>query len=138
MKKTWIFVVILVVVVGVVYWLVKDRMVITQETFIITLGSQNDSNESGKATLTSEGDNTKVVLEMNGTPTTTPQPAHIHLGACPTPGAVKYPLTNVVNGKSTSVINVTLEMLKASLPLAINVHKSADEASVYVSCGDLL
>jgi len=46
------------------------------------------------------------------------------------------PLSPVVNGTSTTVITATLASLTAE-PLAINVHKSAAEASVYVSCGNI-
>ena len=35
------------------------------------------------------------------------------------------------------MLDVTLEQLRSELPLAINIHRSAAEASVYVSCGEL-
>lgn len=106
------------------------------ESVVVQLTAQNSSGENGTATLTTEGGKTKVVIDLTGTPKTA-QPSHIHLGACPNPAAVKYPLTNVVNGKSTTMIDTTLAQLKLSLPLAINVHKSAQESSVYVACGDI-
>jgi len=59
------------------------------------------------------------------------------MGACPGVGAVKYPLTSIVNGASTTVLSVTLDQLKKELPLAINVHKSATEVSTYTACGPL-
>jgi|GEM_PF-1909378 len=68
---------------------------------------------------------------------TTTRPAHIHAGACPTPGAVAYPLSGVVGGKSSTMLAVSTKELLAGLPLAINVHKSNEEASVYVACGDV-
>ncbi|MFZ8844362.1 hypothetical protein [Thermoflexus sp.] len=65
------------------------------------------------------------------------QPAHIHEGTCanlnPKPA---FPLTPVRDGKSTTVVNVKLADLLAK-PFAINVHKSAQEISVYVSCGEI-
>ena len=77
-------------------------------------------------------------LALTGAATSTPQPAHIHIGSCPTPGAVKYPLINVVNGMSDTLLDVSLAQLKSELPLAVNVHKSAAEASVYVACGNIV
>jgi len=65
------------------------------------------------------------------------QPAHIHMGTCPLPGEVVYPLTGLVDGKSVTNLNITMAALKEKMPLAINVHKSADEAAVYTACGDL-
>ncbi|MCR4324312.1 MAG: hypothetical protein NUV69_01345 [Candidatus Curtissbacteria bacterium] len=70
-------------------------------------------------------------------PDTTPQPAHIHSGSCPTPGAIVYSLANVVDGESNTVLNTTMEKLKSQKPLAINVHKSQQEVNTYVACGNL-
>jgi len=104
---------------------------------IINLLEQNDSGESGTATLTEESGQVTVTISTTGFVENVSQPAHIHLGVCPDVGAVKYPLTNLLNGGSVTTINVTFGQLEDELPLAINVHKSAEEASVYVSCGNL-
>jgi hypothetical protein len=72
-----------------------------------------------------------------GNPNATSQPAHIHVGSCPTPGAVVFPLTSVVNGTSVTMLNTSLEDLIAQGELALNVHKSEEESSVYVACGNL-
>lgn len=66
-------------------------------------------------------------------------PAHIHVGTCPTPGDVKYPLTNVVNGKSVTTLpaGVTIKSLMDLGDLAVNVHKSAADIKTYIACGDL-
>ena len=81
---------------------------------------------------------TRVTITMVGKKSDVPQPAHIHVGKCPNPGAVKYPLTNVVDGKSVSVVDVDYEELFTTmLPLAVNIHKSVEESSVYTACGDL-
>lgn len=96
------------------------------------------SGQSGTVTFEPQGDSTKITLAMVGKEYTTPQPAHIHVGKCPTPGDVKFALNNVVDGKSETVIAVKFEDLFTTLlPLAVNVHKSVEEASVYTACGDL-
>lgn len=110
----------------------KDAMTMT-----VQLEAQNDFGESGTATLTEADGKTTVSINLTGVVDDTPQPAHIHNGACPTPGDVLYPLTDLVAGVSETVLDTTIATLRASLPLAINVHKSAAEASVYVVCGDL-
>ncbi|MBI4130443.1 CHRD domain-containing protein [Candidatus Roizmanbacteria bacterium] len=106
-------------------------------TAMVVLEAQNDSGESGLATLTEVDGKTQVVLQMENSPVDTAQPAHIHIGSCPMPGAVSYPLTNVVNGTSETLLEVDLATLRQQLPLAINVHKSGAEAKIYVACGDL-
>lgn len=104
----------------------------------ITLIDENGSGEDGSAQLTDQGDGTtKVELLMLNAPEGAVQPAHIHKGSCATlDPAPAYPLNNIVEGKSTTVVKVTLAEL-TSAKYAINVHKSAAEAAVYVSCGNL-
>lgn len=103
----------------------------------VTLGEQNKSSESGTAKLMEENGKVKVTLLLTGASKSVTQPTHIHVGACPEVGAVKYPLTSAADGVSETVLDVTLAKLKSELPLAINVHKSEKEAKVYVSCGNL-
>ncbi len=104
----------------------------------VTLAEQNKSKESGTATLMEVDGKVKVSLKMTGGAAGVAQPAHIHVGACPDVGAVKYPLTSLIDGMSETMLDVTLAQLKSELPLGINVHKSGDEVKVYVSCGDLV
>ena len=102
------------------------------------LAPQNNSGESGTATLTKAGDNqTKVVLEVKGAPSGGPQPVHIHKGTCdkldPKP---TYPLSPLVNGKSETTVNASLDSLEKG-GYAINGHKSPQEVSTYVFCGTI-
>jgi hypothetical protein len=105
----------------------------------VTLNQQNNSGQSGTAVIAPTKDGkVNVTLNLKGGNFTNPQPAHIHVGSCPKPGAVQYPLTNVVNGKSVTTLNVTMETLLASSDkLALNVHKSASDLNTYTACGDV-
>lgn len=106
------------------------------KTLQITLNEQNKSGQSGKVVITEVNGKAKVIVNLTGKPSSTPQPSHIHLNSCSNIGAVKYELTNVGNGASQTMIDVSLDELLTQLPLSINVHKSAAEAGVYVACGD--
>ncbi len=103
----------------------------------IQLGTLNDSGESGTATLTAAGAQTKVVLNVTGQPAGVDQPTHIHEGTCanlnPQPA---FPLTDVKDGKSETTIDASLSDLLSG-KYAINVHKSAADLATYVVCGDL-
>lgn len=113
----------------------------------LNLSSQNNSGIAGIATLDSEDGKVKVTLKLTDVPTGVvgllgislgaTHPAHIHLGSCASLGAVKYPLTSTVGGKSETTINVSFANLKSQLPLAVNVHKSPEEIGTYVACADL-
>ena len=112
---------------------------VTQESaseMNVTLEAVNNSSESGTAILKETDGQVVVTLNLTGFQNN-PQPAHIHAGQCPGVGAVKYPLTNVVNGQSVTTLNVTLAELEQQLPLAINVHESVANIKNYTSCGAL-
>jgi len=102
----------------------------------VTLATQNNSGVSGTATLTSMGAQTQVVVKVTGEPAGASEPDHIHTGTCANLGAVKYPLANVVNGTSTTMVNVSLDTLTAAA-YAINLHQSAANINTYVACGDI-
>lgn len=103
----------------------------------VKLHAQNSSGENGTAMLTQTAKGVQVVVNLTGAPAAA-QPAHIHPGTCmnlnPAP---KYPLQNVVNGKSTTMLaGVKLSDLQGG-KFAINVHKSTTDLKTYVSCGDI-
>ncbi len=103
----------------------------------VNLSSQNASGESGTVTLTPQGDKTQVAIKLTGAPAGTQQPAHIHDGSCasldPKP---RVPLQNVVDGKSTTTLDMKLADIM-SKGGAINVHKSTADVKTYVACGDM-
>ncbi len=107
------------------------------EAVTVRLAPENKSGESGTAKLTSQGDQTKVEISLKGGPKGVSQPAHIHEGTCakldPKP---KYGLENVVDGKSTTEVPVSLDALLKE-KVAINVHKSGNEIKTYVACGNI-
>ena len=101
----------------------------------VELGEQNASGESGTATLTADGDKTKVVIDLQGN--STAQPAHIHKGSCADLDATpEFALADVKGGMSTSTVDAKLDDLRDGA-FAINVHKSAAEIETYVACGDV-
>lgn len=108
------------------------------ESRTYTLNEQNGSGQSGTLTLTENDSKITAVLDLTGGDFPQPQPAHIHEGVCPSPGAAQFPLSDVVDGHSTTVLNMTMADMLATFPdLAVNVHKSGAESSIYTACGDL-
>ena len=103
---------------------------------VIPLGELNSSGQTGIATLTAMGDQTEIVISIASSAAGVLQPIHVHGGTCDTLGGVEYPLTNVVDGSSVTVIDAALSSLEGG-GNAINVHLSGAEAGTYVACGDI-
>jgi plastocyanin len=108
----------------------------------VSLAAVGGSEQGGEAIITAIGDQTEVIITVTpGTPGVS-QPAHIHDAlaqggeACVFPPKVKYPLTNVVDGKSTTLVNVSLATLQAQ-PFAVCVHKSVTEITIYTASGSI-
>jgi hypothetical protein len=109
-----------------------------EDAMTIDLEEQNGSGISGSATIAPSGtDEIRVTLTLSGGEGGVARPAHIHEGSCadlnPTP---KYPLENVVGGRSETTVRVAATDLLDG-EFAINVHESEDNAGRYVACGDL-
>jgi hypothetical protein len=107
------------------------------ESRTLQLATLNDSGVTGTAVLTDNGDGTtrvEVEVDPNGY---LDMPAHIHPGTCanltPQP---RYPLQNVVDGASTTNIEVPLDELFAG-GLALNLHASPDDFETYTACAEL-
>lgn len=104
----------------------------------VPLMMQNNSGLKGYAMIADNASGTAVVhIKMMMNLGTSTYPAHIHAGACPTPGAVVYPLTAITSGVSETILSTSTKALIRSFPLAINVHKSPTDMATYVACGDL-
>jgi hypothetical protein len=106
-----------------------------QQAMTVNISAQNDSGISGTATLTPMGNQTQVVVQLQNAPG--PHPIHFHEGTCADLSPqVKIPLTTVQNGRSETTVSASIQDLTA-VQHSINVHKSPQEASVYVACGSL-
>ena len=111
-------------------------VVYAAEPITVQLTPLNNSGESGTAVLTEAGMKTKVVVEIKGAPAGVGQPLHVHKGTCAQLDAKPaYGLTTLTGGKSETTIDVPIGDLRKGY--AINGHKSAQEASTYVFCGNI-
>jgi len=149
MKSTIVWVIVIVILLGGFLWVMnrpavevpplqEEEQEMAQQPVVVALSTQNNSGISGTATLTDMNGSTLVKLDLVGAPVDVAEPAHIHTGSCANIGGVVYPLTDSLNGISETTLNVPLSAILSQLPLALNVHKSAEEVSVYVACGDLI
>ena len=102
----------------------------------ITLRTLNDSGVTGTVSFTDLRGKTGVDVEVIPAGNLD-MPAHIHPGTCdnltPQP---KFPLENVKNGSSKTVVPVPIDELFAG-NLAVNIHKSNDDLKTYTACVDI-
>lgn len=106
------------------------------KTSTFSLASIGGSAQDGSVSFIDLGGQTSVVISVGSSDAGLAQPVHIHAGSCATLGSVVFPLSNVVDGRSVTVIDESISnVLKSGF--AVNLHKSADEVSVYTACGDL-
>ncbi|HTZ53659.1 MAG TPA: hypothetical protein VMB20_01240 [Candidatus Acidoferrum sp.] len=108
------------------------------KSLTISMRAQNDSGENGTATLSDTSGGLKVVVVLTGAPKDVPQPTHIHVGTCAHINvAPRYPLSNTVNGQSTSLVKGVRLSALTGATYALNVHKSTNDLGTYVSCGNI-
>ncbi len=102
-------------------------------------GGDRASGVNGSAVLTDlGGGRTRVDIRVTvGPGGSASMPNHIHTGRCPDVGAVTYPLNAVTSGVGQTEVNASLTDLLAGT-FAINLHRSATESGVYVSCGNVV
>jgi hypothetical protein len=102
---------------------------------VVPLAQQSKSGVTGTVTLTPMGDKTKVDVKLAGDTSKDAHPAHIHDGTCAKfDAATKYPLTNVVNGSSTTTLDVPIADLLDEA-YVVNVHQSDAQITQYIACG---
>ncbi|HEU0020987.1 MAG TPA: hypothetical protein VFR55_04845 [Dehalococcoidia bacterium] len=110
----------------------------SSESVTIALGAQNDSGQSGLATLTARGTMTEVVAFLSPGAMES-ELFHIHSGQCGnnTLGDVVHPLANFVGGfgPSVTLVDAPLNSVQTG-DFAINSHQ-AGEPSVYSACGNI-
>jgi hypothetical protein len=111
------------------------------DSVTVTFNELNNSGVTGTATLTADGDKTKVSLAVSGI--TGEHPDHIHRSTCADPEPVPtYPLSDVVlnpaddMGHSETTVDVPLSTLLTEDHLIL-IHKSHEEINVYYACADI-
>lgn len=85
----------------------------------------------GDSVLIAQDNQTQVRADVKPNGTNASQLASIQQGTCQQPGAVKYPLSNVVNNSSQTVIDASLASLLTG-NLVVNVQQSGNKS---VACG---
>lgn len=86
---------------------------------------------------TAGGDKTKVINLLSDPPSGVGQPAYIHAGRCDKLGAPKWHLEAVKDGRSVTVVPVSIDAILKQ-QTAINIHKSMSDKQTYVSCGNVI
>ena len=105
------------------------------EPITVQLTPLNNSGESGNAVLTDAGPKTKVVVTIKGRRPESVNPCTSTRGRARNSIPSRPTATTLTGGKSETTIDVPIGDLRKGF--AINGHKSAQEASTYVFCGNI-
>jgi hypothetical protein len=101
----------------------------------LDLAAQSGSGQSGTAQLSTDGEKTRIIVEL-ANPPDVPQPSHVHRGTCDEIGDVIAPLENVVDGRAESGIDMSLQELRRG-GLIVHAHKSEAEYETSVACAEI-
>ena len=108
------------------------------DEIVVNLAEQEGSGQSAVATLVADEDRTRITVVVTPPrPESEPQPLHIHFGSCsPNLGSVDYPLTDVLEGVSETIVQASLSSLRDGNH-AFNLHQSYPEIRIYTACGSI-
>ena len=117
--------------------LLEDAQDALEDALTLDLQEQNNSGITGTVAFSPTSDGTgggrDRARQQRGRPTPGARPPG---QLCrPRPGP-KWPLSNVVDGKSKTTIDADLSELTAQ-EYAVNVHDSPENADLYVACADV-
>ena len=100
------------------------------------------STVSGKATVTTDGAKSKVVVQLSALEPNSKHAGHVHVGSCATPGPVAVGLNTITadgSGNGTSTTEIDSAKLAGSVYIAFH-QRAADDANgigAVISCGDI-
>lgn len=132
MKKPALFLVILLVVVGIGF-LVFQRTSLSGPVEVILMGL-SDSGVSGTANLQTVESQTSVTINLSGS---TSGLATIYQGNCESTQLALHTLSPVVEGNSSTLLDIELPSLLRQKPLAFVVVKSEFDPLERIVCGEI-
>lgn len=112
----------------------------TARKITVKLKAVGDWKQSGTATLTDlPGNETRIDISLAGPNPDVAQPAAIYSGNCTVAQAeIQYSLAPVVNGKSSTVLDVNLTAIIDKAAQALKVKRDPVDAKLpYAVCGEL-
>lgn len=95
-------------------------------------------NQAGTAILTQRNNQVVVTVTINQpSGVDNNQPININTGTCTNIGKIIFQLNNIVEGKSTTTLNTTLNRIENQKPLVISINRSNADTNIYTACGSL-
>lgn len=115
-----------------------------QRSLTIDMVSQNNSGQTGTATLSQEGDALVIDMVIKRANLPDGQPAHLHEGRCGEVGAARAPICGAMGTttRDAGTVGCHMELTLFSLDSVrdggwmLNVHDPRD-FGLYTSCGNI-
>jgi hypothetical protein len=107
-----------------------------------TFATGANSTATGTATITPDGQKTRVVVSLAGLTANTKHAGHIHAGSCSAQGPVVVPLGDIASnasGAGSSSTDVDTAKLSGSLYIAYHQRDATDTQGIggVIACGDI-
>jgi hypothetical protein len=108
-----------------------------QNIFSVPLDDVDESGITGGSSIRGVDDGVEITVYITAGDEGGVHPVHIHDGTCDDLGDVAWPLEDIEDGESVTMLeDVTLGDLMTG-EYAINAHQSEDEMDVNVMCGNI-
>ena len=102
----------------------------------LVLSEENKSGQTGLASIF-EKKNTVYVDVKLVMPAFTNELAGLYLGTCQKIGQLKFSLADVINGSSTTNLNLNIDKINQLLPMALVINRIEGNPSTVVACGEI-
>jgi hypothetical protein len=108
-----------------------------QNIFSVPLDDVDDSGVTGGASIRGVDEGVEITVFISAGDEGGVHPVHVHDGTCDDLGDVAWPLEDIEDGESVTVLDdITLGDIMTG-EYAINAHQSEDEMDVNVMCGNV-
>lgn len=102
----------------------------------LALSEVNKSGETGLALIIEKNNSVYVDIKLV-MPAFTEDTAGLYLGTCQKIGPVKFALSNVINGSSTTNLNINMDKINQLLPMVLVINRTEGSSKVVAACGQL-
>ncbi len=140
-KKKSILIALLLaaVLAGLSYFIPRSAIDRGKTLWELSLSQMNFTGDRAEARIADRDGRVWIALELASGDRDVKRPAYIHIGKCGGPSRTyaKYRLTDMTDGNSETLIDISPDDFAKDLPLSIQVSQSFDDVYLGAACGTI-